>query len=118
MLLTELMNLAWLAVRLAPRLLWWLLAGLLLAALNQIFRTELWPNTPGAEPFFKLVALCCGLPLPWLLARTAQRLGRQLRGWFWRLFWRLAAVAGYVGAFIISVVGLIGLAYQLLRVFS
>jgi uncharacterized membrane protein YhaH (DUF805 family) len=113
--LAELLSLTCLALRLAPRLLWWLLAGLLLAALNQIFRTELWPNTPGAEQFFQLLALLCGLPLPWLLAATAQRLARQLRGWFWRLLWQLAAVGGYVGAGVSSIVGLFALVYLLLR---
>lgn len=103
------------ALRLAPRLLWWLLAGLLLAALNLGLRAEIWPNTPGAEPFFQLLFLLCGLPLPWLLARTTQLLGRQLRGWFWRLLWQLAAAGGYVGAFFSSVAGLFGLAYLLMR---
>lgn len=113
--LTELVYLGQTAVRVAPRLLWWLLAGLLVAALNQIFHDELWPNTPGADSFFKLLALLCGLPLPWLLARTAQLLARQLHGWFWRLFWQLTAVGGYVGAFFCSLIGVFGLIYALGR---
>ncbi|WP_207895879.1 hypothetical protein [Hymenobacter gummosus] len=112
---TKLLPLARLAVRLAPRGLWLLLAGALLAALNLGFRREIWPNTPAAQSFFELLLLLCGLPLPWLLARTAQLLGRQLRGWFWRLLWQLAAAGGYVGAFFSSVAGLFGLAYLLLR---
>ena len=111
--LTKLLHLARTALRVAPRLLWWLLAGALLAMLNLGFRRELWPNTPGAESFFELVWLLCGLPLPWLLARTAQLLGRQLRGWFWRLLWQLTAVGAYLGAFFCSLAGLFGLLYLL-----
>ncbi|OON69028.1 hypothetical protein [Hymenobacter sp. CRA2] len=62
----------------APRLLWWALAALVLAALNLLAREEIWPNTPAAEPACQvlLAASVIGLLLtgPWTLWRLADAL--------------------------------------------
>lgn len=115
LLINQLLQQAALALRLAPRLLWLLLGGSLLAMLNLGWRDELWPHTPGAESFFELCWLLCGVTLPWLLARTAQLAARHAQGWFWRLLWQLTAVGGYVGAFLCSIPGLFGLVYMVGR---
>ena len=79
-------------------------------------------DTAARTPPFGIrtaIALLAGigacLLLPWLLARTALRLSQQLKSWFWRLLWQLAAVGGYFGACISSGLALVGLVYLLVQ---
>ncbi len=96
---------------LMPQLAWWALAGLVLSVLNSIWHQELWPNTPGARPFFTGLGFGSGLLLPWLAALTCWRVADELRLGFWQVLWRLAGVGAYGAACVITLLGLIALAY-------
>jgi hypothetical protein len=105
--MNALLNFLGLALRVAPPLLWWAMGGLVFSGLNIALHHELWPNTPVARPIFSSLLLACALLMPWLAARTAWGLADAVNSYFWKAVWRFMAVAGYVGAALASVVGVV-----------
>jgi hypothetical protein len=107
--MTTLLRFLQVLLQVAPRLLWWALGGLAFGLANLALRHEVWPNTPAALSFFISWTLVCLLLLPWLAARMAWLLAETVESYFWKPVWRLAAIIGYGGAALLSLLALIGL---------
>ena len=110
--LAQLADFLLLALRLAPKLLWWLLAVLGFAFLNLFLQDEVWPNTPNAEFFFLGTGLTVLLSLVWTASTWAWRLADAISCNFWRSAWRLVAVLGFIGAAIITAMALVLIVIQ------
>ncbi|UOQ72180.1 hypothetical protein [Hymenobacter cellulosilyticus] len=111
--MSTLLHLGRLVLRVAPRRLWWALGGLVFCLANLIFSHEIWPNTPSANSFFVVGAMGCGVLLPWLAARIAWLVAEEVESFFWKALWRLAAIIGYGGAAILTLLGIIALLVKL-----
>ncbi|MCB2378076.1 hypothetical protein LGH70_10815 [Hymenobacter sp. BT635] len=83
--------------RLTPAWLWWAMAGLVFGAVNMVFYQELWPNTPAAEDFFKVLILASMAAIPLAVVQTVRNFARTLQSSFWRLMWQLVVTACFLG---------------------
>ncbi|SES94176.1 hypothetical protein [Hymenobacter actinosclerus] len=91
-----------------PRLAWWALGLLGFSWLNLLLLAELWPHHPQAETWFAAGFMLCLALLPWLGVYTAQRLISRVRRWWWRSFWRLVTIGGYLAGVVALFALLIG----------
>ncbi|GGE95550.1 hypothetical protein GCM10011383_02850 [Hymenobacter cavernae] len=103
----QLLDFLLLALRLTPKLLWWLLATLVFALLNLALKDEVWPNTARAKDFFVVVAVSCFVLLPWLLSVLAWRVANSINCSPWDTLVRAFAVIGFLGATCLSLIVLI-----------
>ncbi|PJJ55025.1 hypothetical protein [Hymenobacter chitinivorans] len=111
--MSALLRLVQLVLRIAPQRLWWVLASLVFSLANLVFSREIWPNTPVATVVFTMWAIGCGILLPWLAARVAWLVAEEVESFFWKALWRLAAIVGYGGAALLSLVGIIAVLIKL-----
>ncbi|GAA3954357.1 hypothetical protein [Hymenobacter algoricola] len=110
--MTTLLHFARLVLRLVPPLLWWALGGLVFSLLNNVFHAELWPSTPAARPVVLTLLFGCLLTLPWIAARVAWRLSDAVESYFWKAVWRFAALAGYGGAVLSLLGGMVAIGFM------
>ncbi|WP_303312544.1 hypothetical protein [Hymenobacter sp. BT730] len=100
----QLLNFAWLVLRLMPALIWWAVAVGIGCFLNLLLLKEIWPNTPQAEYVLVGLMAVCALLVPWLAGKTANRVAQTLQHqgstWYW--LWRLLMVGSFAVAAVIT----------------
>lgn len=111
--MSALLRFGWLVLRVTPRRAWWIVAGLGFGVTNLVFSHEIWPSTPLAVVILTMWTISCGLLLPWLAARVAWLVADEVESYFWKVLWRLAAILGYGGATLATLVALIALLFKL-----
>jgi len=107
-LLSEATAFLWQVLHLVLPLLWWALAGLIMAGANLFLLDEVWPNTPSAARFFILLACGCGMVAGWAIPVTIHAIYRAVKGFFWHFIWGLlwgGSVIGGIGLIILCGVG-------------
>jgi hypothetical protein len=85
-------------LRLTPVAFWWLIAALVFAVSNLLFKEEVWPNTPHAEEFFVGAVLAALVSLAWVASYLAWHVADTINCKPWSTAWRLAAVLGFIGS--------------------
>lgn len=113
----RLLNFTGLVLRLVPVLFWWAVAVGIGCFLNLLLLEEVWPNTPRAEPVLVVLMASCALLVPWLVARTANRIAQMLNleGSRWCWLWRLITIVSLCGATLSSIIVGVLLLLALLR---
>ena len=86
-----------------PRRTWWALGLTGFLILNLAFGEELWPHYPRAKQLLIPLLMLSFGPLPWLGARTAQRVRQRVQGWWWQGFWQMVAFVAYLAATALSI---------------